>query len=236
MSAAACGLPERSARPRQGRRRWSSSSSGLQLCRWRQGQQAVELWPRLDAELAALPTRGLGGRRHRGLQAEPHPAPYAATSGERGRDPGQLAHKCRASTGIGTAPPSRARATLQTRLPRPSTLGKHSNPRAALACAACRGARRRAESCPSRKLQKCACGTCNHMLSVARFLFGPSACVVVTESPQSYHAVWAYSKIFPVVPSPAPTTSRRRTPSRLRPRRVRVSPKPMVRLIYVCYR
>ena len=208
----------------------------MQLCRWRQGQQAVVLWLRLDAELAARSTRCLSRRRHRGHQAELHPTPYAPTSGERGRDPAQLAHKCRASTGIGTAPPSRARATLQTRLPRPSTLGKHSNPRAALACAACRGARRRAESCPSGLLQKCVCGTCDRMLSVARFLFGPFTCVVVTESPQSYRAVWAYSKTFPVVPSPAPTTSRRRTPSRLRPQRVRVSPKPTVRLIYVCYR
>ena len=136
MSAAACGLPGRSARPRQGRRSWPSSSSGLQLCRWRQGQQAVELWLRLDAELAAWPTRGLGGRRHRGHQAEPLPAAYAPTSGERGRDPAQLAHKCCASTGIGTAPPSRARAALQTSWPRPSSLGKHLNPRSALACAA----------------------------------------------------------------------------------------------------
>ena len=236
MSAAACGLPERSARLRRSRRSWPSSGNVLQPCRGRKGQQAVELWLGLDAERAGWSTRCLGGRRHRGHQAEPHPTPYAATSGERGRDPGQLAHKCRASTGIGTAPPSRARATLQTRLPRPSTLGKHSNPRAALARAACRGARRRAESCPSGTLQKCVCGTCDRMLSVARIWTGPFACVVVTESPQSYHGVWAYSETFPSIPSPAPTLSSRRTPSRLRPQRVRVRPNPTVRLIYVCYR
>ena len=84
MSAAACGLPERSARLHQGRRSWPSSGNGLQLCGGRKGQQAVELWLHLDAELATWSTRGLGCRRHGGHQAEPLTAPYAPTSGERG--------------------------------------------------------------------------------------------------------------------------------------------------------
>ena len=222
--------------PRQDRRSWPSKSNGLQLCRWRKGQQAVELWLHLNAELATWSTRSLGCRRHRGHQAEPLTAPYSSTSGELGCDPDQLAHQCCSSTGIGTALPCTASATLQTGRTRPSDLCLHSNPHTPMSRAACGGARRWAMSCLSGKLQKCVCDTRHYMLSFARFPFGPFACVVITESPQSYRAVWAYSKIFPVVPSPAPTTSRRRTPSRLQPQRVRVKSKPTVRLIYVCYR
>ena len=148
MSAAACGLPERSARLRRSRRSWPSSGNVLQPCRGRKGQQAVELWLGLDAERAGWSTRCLGGRRHRGHQAEPHTAPCTPTSGELGRDPAQLAHKCRASTGIGTAPPCTASAALRTGRTRPSDLCLHSNAHSALSRAACRGARRAPEPWP----------------------------------------------------------------------------------------
>ena len=188
MSAAACGLPERSVMPRQGRRSWPSKSNGLQLCRWRKGQQAVELWLHLNAELATWSTRSLGCRRHRGHQAEPLTAPYSSTSGELGCDPDQLALKCCSSTGIGTALPCTASAALQTGRTRPSDLCLHSNPHSPVSRAACREARRWAMSCLSGKLQKCVCGTRHYMLSFARFPFGPFACVVITESPQSESA------------------------------------------------
>ena len=136
MSTAAGGLPERSARPRQSRRSYPSSGNVLQLCRRRSGQQAVELWPGLDGELEARSTRCLSCLGHRGRQAEPLPTPSASTSGELARDPGQLAHKCRANPQNDTALLSKASAALQTSWPRPSSLGKHLNPRSALACAA----------------------------------------------------------------------------------------------------
>ena len=159
MSAAACGLPERSARPRQGCRSWPSNSNGLQLCRWRKGQQAVVLWLHLDEERSARSTRCLSRPRHRGHQAGPHPAAYAPTSGSLGRDPAQLAHKCRSSTGIGTALPCTASAALQTGRTRPSDLCLHSNPHSTFSRAACRGVRRAPEPWPCghvRKAPKCA--------------------------------------------------------------------------------